>query len=498
MAEKKTQLSIILRAVDRATAVVKGVSDQLNRVTKPVRNLKDALADLRESSGLDDVSAGFKGVGSAIAGVLSKVAVVGGLIAAATAGVFHLIDGFDELGDKAEEAGVSVEFLASMRYAAERSGASIEQLDSGLKSFSTSMGMARAGTGKMAAFLSKVNPEFLVMLKATKSNEEAFDLIARGAANIVDPAKRAAFAARTLGDASLAPLLNKGADGIEELRKRYLKLNPDVGEAAARAGEVDDAMKDLKATTDGVKSSLVVGLAPALKVIVERLREWLDGHREDIKQWAIELGQRLPGAVSKLAEFVRDAVRWLRDFFDAGWKVKAALVALAGVIVGPVISAVVSLGAALLTTPIGWVIAGIAAISGAALLIYKNWDAIAGFFGDLWDGVTEIFQAAWDRIKAIVDHVVSAVDTVIGAAGKIADYLGDIGGVGSVRDLVKQQGAPSSADVFRQAAAISAVRTTSDAKVTIDINGPAGTRAKLAPQSTANVDLSMALQMGGS
>jgi hypothetical protein len=294
--DKETKLSIVIRTVDKATAKLKAIADKLDAVTKPVRDFTEALGSVREKSGLDSVVDGFKGVGGAVMDVLGKIAMIGGVIGAATAGLLSLIGGFDDLGDKAEAIGVSVDFLASMRYAAEKSGAEIEALDGGLQAFSTSLGKARAGTGRMATFLNKVNPALLKQLKGAKSNEEAFALLGDAMARLEDPAKRAALATATVGDASLAPMLARGAKGIKELGDEYIATAGSQEDAAKAAGATDDALKGLHAATDGVKAALVSGLAPALTIIIEKIKAWLVGHRGDVKEWAASLGKKLPAA----------------------------------------------------------------------------------------------------------------------------------------------------------------------------------------------------------
>lgn len=64
---------------------------------------------------------------------------------------------------------------------------------------------------------------------------------------------------------------------------------------------------------------------------------------------------------------------------------------------------------ALLASPIGMLVAGIAI---AALLIYKNWDGVASFFGGIWEsisvglnGVFAVFGPTWDAIKSAVSPV---------------------------------------------------------------------------------------------
>lgn len=67
-----------------------------------------------------------------------------------------------------------------------------------------------------------------------------------------------------------------------------------------------------------------------------------------------------------------------------GWLAKTAIPWLLGAIKG--------IGIALLTTPIGWFVAGVVAIAGAAYLIYKNWEPIKAFFVGLWEQVKGAFS----------------------------------------------------------------------------------------------------------
>lgn len=77
---------------------------------------------------------------------------------------------------------------------------------------------------------------------------------------------------------------------------------------------------------------------------------------------------------------------------------------------------IVKLGVALLTTPVGWFVLAIAAIAGAAYLIYKNWSAISGFFSGVWGSVKTQAAAAWTSIKASLSGLwsssVSAAQTI--------------------------------------------------------------------------------------
>lgn len=330
MGGKQTELSIVLRTVDRATAGVRAFSSRIDAITKrvknsvseatrPMRDFGGSLGGLGKSLGLGVVMDAFKAIGGVVGGLIEKIpligAVIGGVVAGAVAGLVHLVNEFDDLGKKAKRMGVTADFLAGMRDAAERTGVPLEALDSGMQAFTTNLGQARAGTGRMAKFLTLAYKPMLDQLKATKDNAAAFDLLADYMSKLQDPAKRAALAQKTLGDPALAETFMKGGAGLKAMREHYLALAGPQAEAVKQSEEAHEAMLDLKASTDGAKASLVTGLAPALKVISARLSAWLSGHREDIKQWAIELGEKLPGAFQKIAEWVEKAFGKLSTFF---------------------------------------------------------------------------------------------------------------------------------------------------------------------------------------
>ena len=57
-------------------------------------------------------------------------------------------------------------------------------------------------------------------------------------------------------------------------------------------------------------------------------------------------------------------------------------------------SAFSAVGAAILATPIGWIVAAIAALVAVGLLVYKYWKPIQGFFIGFWQGLTAALQPA--------------------------------------------------------------------------------------------------------
>jgi hypothetical protein len=66
-----------------------------------------------------------------------------------------------------------------------------------------------------------------------------------------------------------------------------------------------------------------------------------------------------------------------------------------GAALGGLSSAFLAVGAAIAATPIGWLIAGVAAIAFGVYAIYKNWDAIGDFFNKKFESIKAAFDQSW-------------------------------------------------------------------------------------------------------
>uniref|UniRef100_UPI0035D12B10 phage tail tape measure protein n=1 Tax=Bartonella sp. AD328YNZD TaxID=3243464 RepID=UPI0035D12B10 len=87
-----------------------------------------------------------------------------------------------------------------------------------------------------------------------------------------------------------------------------------------------------------------------------------------------------------------------------GW-VAASLAAVGAVLVASLIpaitavgSAFISLGIAIMTTPIGWIMAGIAALVAAGYLLYKHWDTVISFISKLWDSFYSLCSNVFNNL----------------------------------------------------------------------------------------------------
>lgn len=321
---KDFPLSITVKAVDRATSTLERINKKLETQFKPFQKLRDQITDLGKNTGIGKISEGLKGIGS----VVKSVTIGFGALAAAGYGAFHVVKGmvdeFDDLGGTASKLGVTVDALAQLRYAAQKSDVEVGELDASFGAFNKQLGLARAKSGKLYGFLGKVSPVLRKQVLATKSSEEAFGLMADAIVKVEDPAKRAALATQVFGGsgASLIPLLARGSKGIGELRSRYMQLAGSQEGAANAAGQMDDAMIDAEASFKAIKGQILVGLAPAFTMLTEKVTAFFSKNRERIGAWAKDFGEKLPARIEKLASVLRSVGEVIASVVHAiGWLV---------------------------------------------------------------------------------------------------------------------------------------------------------------------------------
>lgn len=116
------------------------------------------------------------------------------------------------------------------------------------------------------------------------------------------------------------------------------------------------------------------------------------------------------------------------------------------------ISAISSVGTAILATPIGWLMAAIAGLVAAGLLVYKYWKPIKGFFIGFWQGLSAALQPVligFSKFGELLGNLAKAayaipgVGTALRLLGSIAQPLfnmisnGISGLIGWFGDLLK-------------------------------------------------------------
>lgn len=472
----KYPLSLVIRAVDRVTGPLDQINKRLEgsagKLTAPFRRLGDRVAALSRATGLPKVVDGFKGVGAAAGALGSKVLGIGAALAgmglAGGVALLGIVRSAQEAGGRlknmSERTGLSVDAFAELEFAAKRAGVENEAFAAGMEHFNKALSEARRGTGPLAGLLGKVGVRLQTQLKGAKSNEEAFDLLAKAMGKIQNPGRRAELAAAAFGKAGVGMVLalKDGPEGIASVREEFRKLVGSQAEFAARSQELGDAFDNLELSMLGLRNAAAGALMPALTALSEAATKLITDNRDKIQKWAEETG----AAIKKWVDDggLQNLIDGLKALADRGGKLIDKLggletvlgavgVAMAAPILGPAVTLGVSLvglgkeivllsfrfgtllvgalgraalgllafnfgpmltgfasaakavwafNVALFANPIGLLVGLVVLLAG---VVYANWTPLFGFFKDLWQTIKFNAVEAWNAISGVVSDV---------------------------------------------------------------------------------------------
>lgn len=286
------------------------------------------------------------------------------------------IDAADQLSKAGQKVGVTTEALSRLKYAADFSDVSLEQLTGGLGKLSKNM--AEVATGKGATAQSAFMALGISVTTATgklRGADEVMQDVAQQFSRMADGATKTAIAQQLFGKtgAELIPLLNEGRDGLKEFADESDRLNLTFSTATGKAAEAfNDDLTKLQLTMQGAVNKVTVAVLPALN----SLSTWFVG----LSPQAVALGTSvavLGGATAAL-----------------GIAAATATPAIAG-----------------MATALGGVASGMAAIAalpgGAAFL------ATGIFFGSTTpvgageDEYVRAMNARWEATKKLRDELAS-------------------------------------------------------------------------------------------
>ncbi|GAB7527909.1 hypothetical protein PS3A_03150 [Pseudomonas sp. 3A(2025)] len=409
-ANKGYSLNVIVKAVDRITAPLRGIFGK-------VRSASNAVRGALDRAGVPLLGAQMRNVGSAAVGLGKNIATLGAIgvagIGALTGAVGALVTSFAKAGDltakTADRVGVGVEQFQAWRFAADRAGIGNEEFSKALLKLNTNLGTALVGKGPALEVLDGFGIKLRDASGAARTTEQILPELADKLQRIQSPSLRAAAAAKLFGaqvGTQMVTLLAGGSEGLEDMTARAKELGLVIGEDAARGGEAFvDSLTDLQYSLTGVKNVVAGALMPKLTELGNKLTDVIIKYRPQIEAFANAFAENLPGNIAKVTGFLGDLydgvqpviaiVSSLAETFGAANLIFTAvgLYIGGGLLMGVLNLALAlkGLGMTIMLTPIGWFLAAVVAIGAAAYLIYKHWDGIASFFSGMWASIKAVF-----------------------------------------------------------------------------------------------------------
>jgi hypothetical protein len=246
---------------------------------------------------------------------------VGVAFAAATvataAFVKQSIDAADEMGKAAQKAGVTVEALSGLKYAADLAGVSFEGLQTGIKKLNTNIFEASQGSKSQAEAFKMLG----ISVKDASGNIKNADAVllelADRFAKMPDGAEKSALAVEIFGraGADLIPLLNSGAAGIKELTDEAARLGIVLDTETALAAErFNDQLSRVGFAFDGLKLQLASALLPLLNELADLMGEAAKGTKEVTDSDASSWAQDTAYAIAFVADATTAAIATFSQF----------------------------------------------------------------------------------------------------------------------------------------------------------------------------------------
>lgn len=266
-------------------------------------------------------------------------------------------------------------------------------------------------------------------------------------------------------------MIKKGIAGYRETQKKMADqaaLQERVNAQLGTLGNLWDA-------ATGTFTNAMVNFGEAISPELKSVTEWVADLSERLGNWS-KRNPELSNTLMRVAGFTSVAAIAFGGLSLAVaailgpmaiMKLTFGILGIKGTLLGKVITGLlaplkwltmgfVKLGLAILTTPIGWIIAGIAAIAAAAYLIYKNWDQLGPWFkstwerckaatGEFWDYLTTLPSRALNAGKAIIDGLIGGIsakwEELKAKVKSITDILPDwMKGGSAITATVRQSG----------------------------------------------------------
>ena len=229
-------------------------------------------------SALDKTKGAFGSATRGIAAVAGSVlSLKTGLAAVAGAAGFGYmvkssLDATDALAKTASKIGTTTEALSALRYAANLSGVETNTLDMAMQRFTRRLSEAVKGTGEAKGALQELQLNARDLAGLPLDQRMAVLADAFGNVSSETDKLRLAFKLFDSEGVALVNMLNNGSDGLQGMFEDAEALGLIMRSNAAKGVEqASDSLYRMGRVAIGVRDSFVAGIAPAIKLVSDRL-----------------------------------------------------------------------------------------------------------------------------------------------------------------------------------------------------------------------------------
>ena len=365
-------------------------NESISKTEKKAQSLGDKLGKGVVTAGKWGlaIGAGAAAAGGALLGVASKSA-----------------DATDRIDKMSQKLGMSKQGFQEWDYILGQNGISIDSLGGGMKALTNLTDELSKGTKGAVDSFGRLGISY-DDLKG-KTQEEIFDITVQKLMEVEDTTQRAALANDLLGrsGAELAPLLNQGAEGAEELRKRAHELGLVLSDDAVDAGVVfGDTMDDLKSSMAAATAQIGVELMP----MFQKFMDWVLAHMPEIKDFmktAFEvIGKAVEVVWGIFANYLLPIMESIFDWVKDNWPAISGIIETAFKVIKSVWDNILEPVLSVLMDVLGTVFD----------IVSENFPAIQ-----------VIFEGVFKAIGGAISTAVKAFEGLITIVKKVIEYLKD-------------------------------------------------------------------------
>ena len=237
---------------------MKEVADSTRETAQTVTEMAEAMTAVREM---------ISGVGEAMLAAFA---------------VERVVEFAKQMGEAAEKTihtaqtfGMTAGEVQRLKGEAAGAGVSFDSVTGAMQRVDNAMTKAREGSDQQAQAFKRIG----VDIKGTYDQAQLFQAAMTGLQNISDPITRVGTAMALFGRniREVAPLLSLSKDAQTELNDTIDKYGVVSDEAMAKGGALAEEFNKNAVLSQGWGNILTSSLAPAFKVVVESINEWVQG-----------------------------------------------------------------------------------------------------------------------------------------------------------------------------------------------------------------------------
>lgn len=241
------------------------------QITADASGLKSGLTDAEKtvSAKADAISASVGRIGAAFAG-LGVVAALKNM----TLEAINTADAFDEMSEK---TGVGVEKLSSLAYAAKINGATVDDLGTAIRALSNRMAESVDPASQAAQMFKGLGVSTQDAIGSLRNVDDVMMDLAGVFSSMEDGAAKSALAMDIFSRSgmSMIPVLNKGKDGLHDLRIEAERMGAVISTDMAKQSAAFNENIDRLATLSGTLGKTIANaLVPELNKLIN---EFLNG-----------------------------------------------------------------------------------------------------------------------------------------------------------------------------------------------------------------------------